>query len=349
MRKDDLRSVRRPGRPGVALMSRQLDLMRAVWKDRVELRRGAIGEGAEGLEENPLAIRRPMLKPRLQFSPRCQLLQTGAITVDDEQRLIVIRIIGLVVAHKEYLLAIGRPGGKVISNTRRERGFCELQGMAAIGIHDPEPLIRRVAVGTNRIIRNTIDNLATIRRPFAYGYAVTHSCAVGELLEARSVSVHHKDLAGAMCRHKREEDFGAVGRPIRVSVLVSRVRMRELPYISPISLCREDSGSALVVIQKALPGDLPVRACGDGVLSGCGSRRRGLLAWCGLPTGRQECRQQTDQQNGIHTSSHRCFSFLSFCRLLKRADEDSLGSAQENWRTRISVSANKGPSKFGCW
>src|SRR6266567_4341579 len=158
MRKDDLRSVRRPGRPGVALMSRQLDLMRAVWKDRVELRRGAIGEGAEGLEEN--------------------------------------------------LLAIGRPGGKVISNTRRERGFCELQGMAAIGIHDPEPLIRRVAVGTNRIIRNTIDNLATIRRPFAYGYAVTHSCAVGELLEARSVSVHHKDLAGAMCRHKREEDFG---------------------------------------------------------------------------------------------------------------------------------------------
>src|SRR6266702_4456584 len=241
MRKDDLRSVRRPGRPGVALMSRQLDLMRAVWKDRVELRRGAIGEGAEGLEENPLAIRRPMLKPRLQFSPRCQLLQT------------------------------------------------------------------------------------------------------------RAVSVHHKDLAGAMCRHKREEDFGAVGRPIRVSVLVSRVRMRELPYISPISLCREDSGSALVVIQKALPGDLPVRACGDGVLSGCGSRRRGLLAWCGLPTGRQECRQQTDQQNGIHTSSHRCFSFLSFCRLLKRADEDSLGSAQENWRTRISVSANKGPSKFGCW
>src|SRR6266700_3548632 len=293
MRKDDLRSVRGLRRPSVALMSRQLDLMRAVWKDRVELRRGAIGEGAEGLEENPLAIRRPMLKPRLQFSPRCQLLQTSAITVDDEQRLIVIRIIGLVVAHKEYLLAI--------------------------------------------------------RRPFAYGYAVTRSCAVGELLEARSVSVHHKDLAGAMCRHKREEDFGAVGRPIRVSVLVSRVRMRELPYVSPISLCREDSGSALVVIQKALPGDLPVRACGDGVLSGCGSRRRGLLAWCGLPTGRQECRQQTDQQNGIHTSSHRCFSFLSFCRLLKRADEDSLGSAQENWRTRIPVSANKGPSKFGCW
>src|SRR6266487_4452803 len=165
MHKDDLRSVRRPGRPAVALIRRQLDQVCAVREDRVELRCGAIGEGAEGLEEDARAIRRPMRKPRLQFSPRCHLLQTGAIPVDYEQRLIVIRIMHLVVAHKEDLLAIGRPGGEVISNTCRVWGLCELHGMAAIGMHDPERLISRVAVGTNRILRHTIDNLAAIGRP----------------------------------------------------------------------------------------------------------------------------------------------------------------------------------------
>jgi hypothetical protein len=37
--------------------------MRAVGKDHVELRRGALGEGAEGLEEDALAIGRPMRIP----------------------------------------------------------------------------------------------------------------------------------------------------------------------------------------------------------------------------------------------------------------------------------------------
>src|SRR6266567_4039020 len=67
--------------------------------------------------------------------------------------------------HKDDLRAIGRPGGEVISNTCRVWGLCELHGMAAIGMHDPERLISRVAVGTNRILRHTIDNLAAIGRP----------------------------------------------------------------------------------------------------------------------------------------------------------------------------------------
>jgi hypothetical protein len=85
MRKDDLRLIRRPSRPAVALLGRQLDQVRANGEDGVELRSGASGEGAEGLEEEPLAIGRPMRIPRLQFPPRCQLLKTSAITVDDEQ------------------------------------------------------------------------------------------------------------------------------------------------------------------------------------------------------------------------------------------------------------------------
>jgi len=288
MREDDLRAVGRPGRPTVALIRRQLDLMRTVGRDRVELRSSAIGERAEGLEDNALTIGRPMRQPRLQFSPLRHLFETGAIPVDDEQCLIIIRLIGLVVAHKEDPLAIGRPGGKVISNTCRKRGVGELHWMAAIGLHDPESLIGRVTVGANRIIRHTIDNLPPIGRPGADTHAGTHSCAVGELLEARSVSVHHKDLAGALCSLKRKEDFGAVGRPIGVGVLVSKIRMRELPDIGPISLCRKDRGRGLVLIQKALPGDPSFRACGGGVLGRAGSRRRGLLSWCGLPTGCQE-------------------------------------------------------------
>ncbi len=90
VRKDDLRPVRRPGRPAVALFARQLDQMRAVGQDGVELRRGASGEGGEGLEKNPCAIGRPMRIPGLQVPPRCHLFQTRAITVDDEQCLILI-------------------------------------------------------------------------------------------------------------------------------------------------------------------------------------------------------------------------------------------------------------------
>src|SRR5439155_17629642 len=86
--KDDLRPVRRPGWPAVALLARQLDHMRAVGEDRVELRRGTRREGTEGLEENACAIGRPMRIARLQFPPRSHLFQTRAITVDDEQRLI---------------------------------------------------------------------------------------------------------------------------------------------------------------------------------------------------------------------------------------------------------------------
>ena len=67
MRKDDLRAIGRPGRPGVALLARQLHQMRAVRQDRVELRGGAIGEGAEGLEEDVRTIGRPVLIARLQL------------------------------------------------------------------------------------------------------------------------------------------------------------------------------------------------------------------------------------------------------------------------------------------
>ena len=84
MREDDLRPIRRPGRIEIELIARHLHQVRAVGKDRVELRYGAHGEGAVGLEEDARAIRRPPRIPRLQVPPRCQLLQTAAIQVDEE-------------------------------------------------------------------------------------------------------------------------------------------------------------------------------------------------------------------------------------------------------------------------
>ena len=209
MRKDNLRPIRRPGRPAVALLARQLHQVRAVRQDRVELGRGAIGEGAEGLEEDELAVRRPVLIARLQF-PGGQLLEAAPIAVDEKQRLLVIRPIRQAVARKEDVRAIGRPGGRVIRDTGRQRGIGELPGMAAISLHDPEALPRRPAVGTNRILGHTIDNLAAIGGPFAPLGAGTHASAMGELLEAGPVRVHHPDIAGAICSYAREEDLGAV-------------------------------------------------------------------------------------------------------------------------------------------
>ena len=111
---------------------------------------------------------------------------------------------------KDDLLAIGRPVRLVIGNTRRERCVCQLHGMAAIGMHESEIHRGRVAVGTNRIIRHIIDNLAAIGRPFGFLRAVTHACAGGQLRLACAVSVHHPDIAGAIGKDVREEDFGAV-------------------------------------------------------------------------------------------------------------------------------------------
>ena len=76
--------------------------------------------------------------------------------------------------------------------------MCELHGMAAIGMHDPEIHRGRVAVGTNRIIRHVIDNLAAIGRPFGFLSAVTHACAGGQLRLACAVSVYHPDIARAI-------------------------------------------------------------------------------------------------------------------------------------------------------
>ncbi len=134
---------------------------------------------------------------------------------------------------------------------------------------------------------------------------------MGELPEARAVSVHHKDLALAMCRHKREEDVGTVRRPIRVRVLVSRVRVGELAHSAAIGVGREDRSPGLIGIQKALPGDPTVRAYRSGVLGRADSWHRSLLAWCGWPTGCQERGQQGNHEERWNTAFHRCVSFLS--------------------------------------
>jgi len=295
MREEDLRAVRRPGWPAVALVGGQLHQVRAVRQDRVELRRGVIGEGAEGLEEDALTVGRPVLIARLQF-PGGQLLEARAIAVDEEQRLLVPRPIRLAVARKEDVRAIGRPGGRVIRDTGRQRGIGELPGMAAISLHDPEALPPRPAVGTNGHLGHTVDYLAAIRRPSAPLSAVAHVDVVGELLEAAPVGVHHPDIAGATGSDTREEDFGAIGGPLGKAVLLPLARLGELAHVAAVGLGREDRGRGLVRIQKALPGDAPFEAGGGLRRPGRCRRHAAVLAWCGLPTGGLQRGQQAEHE-----------------------------------------------------
>ncbi len=211
------------------------------------------------------------------------------------------------VALKDQPRAIGRPGRPVISEARRERGVCQLHGVAAISLHDPERRHRRVAVGALRTVPLTVGNRTPIRRPGRHAHPQTRRLhTVGELHEARPIGVHQKDVATAtilpaLC----EDDGGAVGRPGGPSVFFPVDRVRELAHIAAISVGREDRGRGLVMIQKALPGDAAQVSVG-----GCGGRRSRLLHGCRLPTGYQQRGQQADHEERWKTSSHRCFPFL---------------------------------------
>jgi hypothetical protein len=133
---------------------------------------------------------------------------------------------------------------------------------------------------------------------------------VGELLEARPIGVHQKDVATAtifpaLC----EDEFGAVGRPGGSGVFFPVDRVRELAQIAAISVGREDRGRGLLVIQKALPGDAASVNVG-----GCGGRPTRLLL---LPIAHRIPVARQQPSVDIWNISSLVFSFSS-CRLLKR-------------------------------